>query len=103
MGSTVLDTPPTTKDEATTGSLHAIDGIDAVIALAPEEDARQFEVTNTCEREILFQDGEQASVAIVNREDPNVSKTINVCEARMGEKFDSKEMRKGKSQSGTRS
>ena len=39
-----------------------------------------------------FQDGEQESVAIVNREDPSVSKTINVCEARMGEKLDSKEM-----------
>ena len=34
------------------------------------------------------------SVAIVNREDRSVSKTINVCEARMGEKLDSKEMRK---------
>ena len=44
----------------------------------------QFEVTKTCARKI------------VNREDPSVSKTINVCEARMGEKLDSKEMRKRK-------
>ena len=47
-------------------------------------------------REIQFQDGEQESVAIVNREDPIVSKTINVYEARMGEKLDPKEMRKRK-------
>ena len=45
---------------------------------------------------IQFQDGEQESVAIVDREDPRVSKTINVCEARMGEKLDAKEMRKRK-------
>ena len=32
----------------------------------------------------------------MNREDPSVSKTINVCEARMGEKLDPKEMRKRK-------
>ena len=56
----------------------------------------QFEVTKTCAREIQFQYGEQESVAIVNREDPSVSKTINVYEARMGEKLDSKEMRKRK-------
>ena len=56
----------------------------------------QFEVTRTCAREIQFQDGEQGSISIVNREDPSVSKTINVCEARTGEKLDSKEMRKRK-------
>ena len=94
LGSTVLlDPAPSSKDEATTGSLHAIDGIDVVTALVPEEDVWQFEVTKTCAREIQFQDREQASVAIVDREDPNVFKTINVCEARMGEKLDSKEMR----------
>ena len=56
----------------------------------------QFEVTKTCARKIQFQDGEQQSVAIVNREDPSVSKPINVCETRTGEKLDSEEMRKRK-------
>ena len=97
LGSTVLlDSAPSSKDEATTGSLHAIDGIDVVTALVPEEDVWQVEVTKTCAREIQFQDREQESVAIVDRQDPNVFKTINVCEARMGEKLDSKEMRKRK-------
>ena len=32
----------------------------------------------------------------MNHEDPSVFKTINVCEARTGEKLDSKEMRKRK-------
>ena len=98
MGSTVLlDPAPSSKDETTTGSLYAIDGIDVVTALVPEEeDVWQFEVTKMCAREIQFQDGEQESVAIVNREDPSVFKTINVCEARMGEKLDPKEMRKRK-------
>ena len=97
LGSTVLlDLAPSSKDEATTGSLHAIDGIDVVTALVPEEDVRQFEVLKTYTREIQFQDRQQESVAIVDREDPSVFKTINVCEARMGEKLDSKEMRKRK-------
>ena len=65
-------------------------------ALVPEKDVWQFEVTKTCKREIQFQDGEQESVAIVNREDPSVSKTINVCETRTGGKLDSKEIRKRK-------
>ena len=64
----------TSKDETTTGSLHAIDGIDVVTALVPEENVWQFEVMKTCAREIQFQDGEQESVAIVDREDPSVSK-----------------------------
>ena len=51
---------------------------------------------NVREREIQFQDGEQESVAIVNREDPSVSKTINVCETRTGEKLASKEIWKRK-------
>ena len=38
----------------------------------------------------------EESVANVSREDPSVSKTINVCETRTGEKLDSKEMRKRK-------
>ena len=97
LGSTVLlDPAPSNKHETTTSSLYATDGIDVVTALVPEEDVWQFEVTKTCLRKIQFQDGEQESAAIVNREDPSVSKTINVCEARMGEKLDSKEMRKRK-------
>ena len=93
LGSTVLlDPAPSNKDETTTGNLHAINGIDVVTALVPEEDVWQFEVTKTCAREIQFQDGEQESVAIVDREDPSVFKTINVCEARTGEKLDSKKM-----------
>ena len=97
LGSTVLlDPAPSSRDEATTGSLHAIDGIDVVTALVPEEDVWQFEVTKTCARKIQFQDGEQEPVAIVKCEDPSVSKTMNVCKKRMGEKLDSKEMRKRK-------
>ena len=93
LGSTVLlDPTKSSKDEATTGSLHAIDGIDVVTALVPEEDVWQFEETKTCAREIQFPDGEQESIAIVDREDPSASKTINVCEARTGEELDSKEM-----------
>ena len=53
-------------------------------------------VTTTCAREIQLQDGEQESVSTVDREDPSVPKTINVCEARTGKKLDSKEMRKRK-------
>ena len=89
LGSTVLlDPAPSSKDETTTGSLYAIDGIDFVTALVPEEDVRPVEVTKTCAREIQYQDGEQESISIVNREDPSVFKTA--------EKLDSKEMRKGK-------
>ena len=54
-GSTVLlDPAPSSKDETTTGSLHAIDGIEVGTALVPEEDVWQFEVMKTCAREILF-------------------------------------------------
>ena len=84
------------KDETTTGSLYVINGINVVTALVPEEDVWQIEETKTCARKIQFQDGEQKSVAFVNGEGPSVPKTINVCEARMGEKLDSKEMRKRK-------
>ena len=76
--------------------LYVIDGIDVVAALVPEEDVWQFEVMKTCAREIQFQDGEQELVAIVDREDPSVSKTINAFEARTGEKLDSEEMPKNK-------
>ena len=74
LGLTVpFDPAPSSKDEATTSSLHAIDGIDVVTALVPEEDVWQFEVMKTCARKIQFQDGEQESVAIVDREDPSVT------------------------------
>ena len=86
FGSTVLlYAAPSSKDEATSCSLHVIDGINVVTALVPEEDVWQIEETKTCAREIQFQDGEQESVAIEDREDPIVSKTINVCETRTGE------------------
>ena len=42
-----------------------------------------------------FMTENRIQVAIVNREDPSVSKIINVCEARMGDKLDS-EMRERK-------
>ena len=46
LGSTVLlDPVPSRKDETTTGSLHAIDGIDVVTALVPDENVWQFKVT----------------------------------------------------------
>ena len=53
LGSTVLlDSAPSSKDEKTTGSLYAIDGIDVATALVPEEDVWQFEVTkNVRERD----------------------------------------------------
>ena len=92
----LLDPAPASKDATTIGSLHAIDGIDVVAALVPEEDVWQFEVMKTCAKEIQFEDGEQESVAILDREDPSVSKIINACEARTGEKLHSEEMRKRK-------
>ena len=71
--STVLfDPAPSSKDETITSSLHAVNGIDAVTALVPEEVVWQFEVTKTRARKIQFHDGEQESVAIVNREDPSL-------------------------------
>ena len=92
----LLDPAPFNEDETTMGSLHAIDGIHVVAALVSEEDVWQFKVMKTCAREIQFQDGEQKSVAIVDREDPSVSKTVNAYEARTGEKLDSEENRKRK-------
>ena len=92
LGSTVLlDPAPLSKDETTIGSLHAINGNDGVAALVPEEDVWQFEAMKTCAKEIHFQDGEQESAAIVDREDLGVSKTINAYEARAGETLDSEE------------
>ena len=53
LGSIVLlDPAQSSKDEATTGSLHAIDGIDVVTALVPEEDVWQSEVMKTLAREV---------------------------------------------------
>ena len=84
LGSTVLlDPAPSTNDETTIGSLHANNGIDVVAALVPEEDVWQFEVMKTCAKEIQFQDGEQESVAIVDREDPRVSMKVVKSETRM--------------------
>ena len=103
LGLTVLLHPtPSNKDETTTSSLHVTNGDNVVTALAPEEDVWQLEVTKTCAREIQFQDGEQESLAIVDREDPSVSRTINVCEAWMGGKLDSREKRKRKAKKSTR-
>ena len=49
LGLTVLlDPASSSKDETTTGSLHAIDGNNVVTALVPEEDVWQFEVMKTC-------------------------------------------------------
>ena len=87
----LLDPAPFSKDETTIVSLHAIDGIDVVAALVPQEDVladRRHE--NVRERDSV-QDGEQESV-----EDPSVSKTINAYEARTGEKLDSEELLKRK-------
>ena len=94
----LLDPASFSKDETTTGSSHAIDGIDVVTALVPEEDVWQIEDTITRTREIQFQDGEQEAAAIVDREDSHVPnpKTVNVCEARTGEKLNSEDMRKRK-------
>ena len=64
FGLIVLPDPaPFSKDETTTGSLHAINGIDVVAALVQEEDVWRFEVTKTRARKIQFQDGEQEPVA----------------------------------------
>ena len=54
----LLDPAPSSKDETTIGSLHAINGIDIVASLVPEEDVWQFEVMKTNAREIHIQDGE---------------------------------------------
>ena len=64
LGLIVLLVPaPSSKDEATTGSLHAIDGINVVTALVPEEDVWQFEVTKTCAREIQFHAGRRTGIS----------------------------------------
>ena len=47
----LLDPAPFSKDETTTGGLHAMDRLDVVTALVPEEDVWQFEVMKTCAKE----------------------------------------------------
>ena len=89
----LLDPAPSSKDEGTTGSLHAIDGIDVVTALVPEEDVWQFEVTKTCARKVQFQDKEQKSVAMVDREDPSVSKNLRKRKANEVQELDEFEVK----------
>ena len=89
FGSTVpLDPAPLSKDEvvcmrSTESTLWQLLSRGRCVADRRDENVRA--------REIQFQDGEQESDAIVDHEDPSVSKTINVFEARMGEKLDSEE------------
>ena len=63
--------------------------------LVPEEDVWQFEATETCTTETLMQDGEQESIAVVDYEDPSATEAIVAYDARIGEKLDSEEVRKG--------
>ena len=79
-----------------TGGLYVIDGIDVVATLVPEEDAWQFEATETCTTETQLRDREQESIAVVNYEDPSTSETIEAYDARTGERLDSEEVRKGR-------
>ena len=82
LGSTVLlDQAPSSKDETTTSSQSArrCDGSchrGGCVAARGDENVR--------ERDSVSRRRSQESVAIVNREDPSVSKTINVCETRKG-------------------
>ena len=84
------------KDEMMTGGLYVIDGIDVVATLVPEEDARQFDATETCTTETQLRDREQESIAVVNYEDPSTSEAIEAYDARTGERLDSEEVRKGR-------
>ena len=63
------------KDEMTTDGLYAIDGIDVVASLVPEDDAWQFEATETCTTETQLRDREQESIAVGNFQDPSTSET----------------------------
>ena len=80
----------------TIGGLYVIDGIDVVASLAPEEDAWQFEATETCTTETQLQDTELESIAVVNYEDPSTSEAIEAYDSRTGERLDSEEVRKGR-------
>ena len=64
--------------------------------LVLEEDAWQFEATETCTTETQMQDREQELIAVVNYEDPSATETIEAYDARTGEKLDSEEVRKGR-------
>ena len=80
----------------TIGGVYVIDGIDVVATLVPEEDAWQFEATETHTTETQMRDREQESIAVVNYEDPSTPKTIEAYDARTGEKLDSEEVRNGR-------
>ena len=80
----------------TIGGLYGIDGIDVVATLVPEEDAWQFEATETCTTETQSRDREQELIAVVNFEDPSTSETIEACDARTSERLYSEEVRKGR-------
>ena len=73
-GTVVLSAPVSLrKDEMTIGGLYVIDGIDRLwLTLIPEEDAWQFEATETCTNETQLQDREQESIAV---EDPSTSES----------------------------
>ena len=73
-----------------------IDGIDVVAILVPEEDVWQFEATETCTTETQMQDREQEAIAVVDYEDPSATEAIEAYDARTSEKFDSEEVRKGR-------
>ena len=62
------------KGEMMIGVLYVVDGIDVVATLVPEEDAWQFEATETCTTETQPRDREQELIAVVNYEDPSTSK-----------------------------
>ena len=96
-GAGVLSAPASSsKDEMTIGGLYVLDGIDVVATLVPEEDVWQFEATETCTTETQMQDREQESIAVVYYEDPSATEAIEAYDARIGEKLDSEEVRKGR-------
>ena len=84
----------------TTGGSYVIDAIDVVATLVPEEDAWQFEATETCTTETQLQDSKQESIAVVNYEDPSTSEAIEAHDVRTGERLDSEEVRKGRAKEG---
>ena len=85
LGSTVfLESAPSSKDET------------AVCTRLTEWTLWQLLRMCDSSRWRKRQDGEQESVAIVIRQDPSVSKTINVHQAKTGEKLDSEESGTGK-------
>ena len=75
---------------------YVIDGIDVVATLVPEKDVRQFEATEACTTETQMQDREQEPIAVVDYEDPSTTEAIEAYDARIGERLDSAEVRKGR-------